>query len=409
MRAGLGLAALLVLLGLALGAPGLVFVGLLVAGTRGLAELWSRHGLRRVTYRRLLERRRAVWGDSVELTLEVTNGKWLPLAWLQVEEVVNEGTVVREVPLVPHELPGLVVLRRAWSLAPFQRIRSHLHLEAVRRGIVRFESVRLSVADLFGRGVASQTLRQPESVLVRPRTVPVQAATGTVVPLGTRRARQGLLEDPALFAGVRPYQRGDPRRRIHQRASARLGQPVSKRFEPSIARQVVIAVDLQTAPGPSWLLAYDEELVEALIVAAASLARYLLDAGAACGLAANGWTYTPARVAVVPPRAGPGQLSRITDVLARLSQTPSAPFARLLASLPARLPGGSLVLILGGRDPTDYLSAVARLRGAGFAVRHLAMGPQAALHASRLRTHGFDAAVAHLDPDWRRAASLTVA
>ena len=66
------------------------------------------------------------------------------------------------------------------------------------------------------------------------------------------RARPGLAEDPSRFAGVRPYAPGDPIRRIHARTSARLGRPMTKRFEPSRDREVLIALDVQTVDGPAW-------------------------------------------------------------------------------------------------------------------------------------------------------------
>ena len=74
--------------------------------------------------------------------------------------------------------------------------------------------------------------------------------------MGTRRARQGLQEDPALFAGVRPFQPGDSRRRLHWRATARVGQPVSKKFEPSTIRETLIALDVQTTDAAYWVMVF---------------------------------------------------------------------------------------------------------------------------------------------------------
>ena len=266
-------AALLLVAGVLGGAPGLVLLGLLSLATTGLSGLWSRRGLDRLRYERHLGADRMVVGDQLELDLMVENAKLLPLAWLATDDYATDGLVVLEHPLVPSDRPGLGVLRNVWTLGPFERVVRHFRLVAARRGRYRFEMVRLTVADLFGRGVASVEQARPSTLIVRPRSVPVQGTGGQFVPLGSRRARQGLLEDPVLFAGVRPFQPGDPRRRIHQRASARLGRPVSRRYEPSTARHVLVALDVQTHPGPHWLLAYDDELVESLVVTAASLAR----------------------------------------------------------------------------------------------------------------------------------------
>lgn len=402
-------AAGLVVLGVLGGAPGLILPGVLALLTSWLSSLWSRRGLDDVRYDRRLANDRAVWGDRVELEVSIENRKLLPLAWLQADDFATDGLVLAERRLIPSERPGLTILRNVWSLAPFEQVRRRVHVDAAHRGRFGFESVRLTVADLFGRDVASRETARPATLLVRPRTVPVRTARGAVVPLGSRRARHGLVEDPSLFAGVRPFQPGDPRRRIHQRASARVGRPVSKRFEPSTARQVVIALDIQTHDGPYWLLAYDEDLVESLAVAAASLARRLLADGAACGLAVNGWTYSLAQIGFVPPRAGRDQLTRIADLLARTSSVASVPFERVLATLPGRLPAGTLVITLGSRDPTSLAPALRRLRASGFEVRHVALGPGSRVQATQARRAGLDAVAAGLDPDWRTSDALTLA
>jgi uncharacterized protein (DUF58 family) len=399
----------LILLGVAASAYGLIVLGILAGATSWLSNLWSRRGLDGVRYERNLANDRAVWGDSIELTVTIENRKLLPLAWLQADDFGSGDIVVRERPLIPSERPGYGILQNVWSLAPFERVRRRFHLEADHRGLFSFDSVRLSVADVFGQDVAAAEEPRRATFLVRPRTVPIRAARGALVPFGTRRARRGLIEDPSLFAGIRPFQRGDPRRRVHERASARLGAPVSKRYEPSTAREVVVAVDLQTQPGPAWILSYDEDLVESLAVAAASLARRFLSDGAACGVAANGYTYTLARTGFVPARAGREQLARIADLLGRTSSTASVPFERLLADLPTRLASGTLIVTVSGREVGPYASALLRLRSVGFEVRHVAMGPNARSHAATARQLGIDASVGRLEPDWRTSDALTLA
>ncbi len=356
----------LLLAGAVSGALGISVLGALTIVVGFLSELWSRHGLSRVTYERRLARDRAVWGDEVALDVAAHNDKLLPLGWLQVDDYATDTLTVRERPLFSSERPGLGVLRNVWALGPFQRAERRVHVVADHRGRFEFSHVALSVADLFGRAVATEETEQRQALIVRPRTVPVRDTTSSIAPLGTRRARHGLFEDPALFAGVRPFQRGDPRRRVHARASARLGHPVSKRYEPSISRDVVVVLDVQTNEGPYWMLAYDEEVMESLAVAAASLARRFVADGAACGLVANGWTYTLARSAFLAPRQGQDQLTRIGDMLGRLSSVASVPFEDVLAELPARLPAGALLCLVSANDLAVHGAVLRRLRAAGF-------------------------------------------
>lgn len=409
LRPDMLIAAGLVALGLWSGATGLLVVGVLVVATGALRSLWSRRGSVGLEYRRELGSDRAVWGDRVPLTLAVENHKLLPLAWLRTDDFVSEDLVVDPVSTVPTERPGIASLRTTWSLAPYEEVRRHLAIVAERRGRYRFESVALTVADLFGRSATTVERPLPATLVVRPRTVPVQVLGPAALPLGSRRIRHGLVEDPALFAGVRPFQRGDPRRRIHERATARLGRPVSKRFEPSAVRDVVVVLDVQTLPGPVWLLQWDDELVEALAVAAGSLARRVLDDGSACGLAVNAWTYQPDRIGFVPPRAGPGQLARILDLLGRMSPVPSMPYSRMLATLTRRIPAGALVVTMSGRDPSELGPGLRRLRAGGFELLHVAVGQDASAYAAKVRHLGIPARVAELAPDWRTCDVVALA
>jgi hypothetical protein len=171
----------------------------------------------------------------------------------------------------------------------------------------------------------------------------------------------------------------------------------------------VVALDIQTAGMPSWSLAYDDDLVESLAEAAGSIARRLIADGAACGVAFNGWTYSLARVGFVAPRAGSDQLIRIADQLARMSSTPSAPFDRVLSTLPTRLAPGTLILTISSRDPIAFAPAIRRLRASGYEHRHVSLGPDAVAHATRARLAGIDAVAGALDPDWRTSATLTLA
>jgi uncharacterized protein (DUF58 family) len=197
-------------------------------------------------------------------------------------------------------------------------------------------------------------------------------------------------------------------RRIHWRATARTGTPVSRRYEPVNERQVLIAVDLQTVPGPHWLMLFDDEQVEALCVAAASMTRRLLRDGAACGLLIGTQLAGGGRWAYLPPSTAAGQLGRVEDMLARVQPIVSLPFERLLAVVPRRLaPGGTLV-VLSARDPEAYLEPMRRLTRSGYAVRHVALGERRDAHRLRATSAGIDARAAALEPGWRDADALVL-
>jgi uncharacterized protein (DUF58 family) len=400
-------AILLLLIGTLLDVPVAVILAIVVLVVEIVAQVWTRFGLTGVTYRRRLERDRMEWGEEIPVAVEVWNRKRLPLAWLRADDAATPGVVVRERQLAIGRTGG-AVLRNAWTLAPFERVSRRFHVSAERRGVYELGPVELTVGDLFARQAATEERTQIDRFLVRPRTVPTAGLQRRDVLGGSDRARFGLAEDPSRFAGIREYAPGDPLRRIHPRASARLGRPVVKRFEPSRDREVLLALDVQTADGPAWQATFDPEEVEALFVVAASLARSLALERAAFGLAAAGYHGAESRLAWLPVSEAPGQGERVFDLLARLSAHPSAPFERLVGAIRREVRPGTTVVVVSARDPSPYLAHLRRLERAGWPVVLVACGRESVADAGRARAAGLTARSARLDGPWRTAKGLAV-
>ncbi len=77
--------ALVVVAGLLQQTP-LLLIALLFFLTSGIARLWARYSLARLTYSRRLSSSKAFWGDIITLDITIANGKMLPLPWVYVEE-----------------------------------------------------------------------------------------------------------------------------------------------------------------------------------------------------------------------------------------------------------------------------------------------------------------------------------
>lgn len=390
-------------------------LGVPVAGVLGIVGLtlevvhwiWATRGLQGVRYTRRLAARRAAWGEEVPLEIDVWNRKRLPLAWLRADDATSPGLLVRDRPTVETEAFG-PALRNTWTLAPYERVVRHLHVTAERRGIFTLGPVDVSVGDLFARPAATAELAAVDTLLVWPRTVPAPPMVRPERWGDLDRARRGLVEDPSRFAGIRPYSPGDPIRRIHPRISERLGRPMTKRFEPSRERDVLIALDLQTEAGRSWELSVDDDAVEQLFVVAGSVARSLAAQHASFGLTAAGYSGLPRRFADVEVAQAAGQMERVLDLLARLSPTPSAPFETLLARIERRVSNGTTVLVITARGTGPFVRPLRRLGRAGFGVSVLAVGPDATAIAAAARGAGFTARAAVLDGPWPTATRLAL-
>ncbi len=391
-----------------LDAPGLVLVAVVTLAYGSLTRLWTRFGIRRIEYTRTLSANRAVAGDSVDLDVTIWNRKPLPLPWVGADDLVTDGLAIRERPKLERaeERLNLSILHNAWALAWYERVIRHFHLDDLRRGVYEFGPVHLRVRDILGRAAVDEEQDLPDTLVVGPRTAPIRRLRADTAPIGERRARQSLHSDPALFGGVRPFQPGDSLRRVHWRATARLGTPVSRRYEPARGREVVLAIDVQTVEGADWAMVWDEPTFEDLCVTAASLARQLLRDGASVGLAAASFTGTPQRQAWLAPQAARGQLSRVESILARIGPIASGPFAGMLTWLTRRLPPGATIMVLTARDPVGHLPAIRRLRRSGYTVQLIAQGGERAAHASRARRAGIPAFTAEVIPNAEHAEAI---
>jgi uncharacterized protein (DUF58 family) len=410
MAGWIALAAGMVLVGMVAGAPGVVLVAVLTLGYASLTAVWTRYGTARLEYRRRLSTPRAVAGDDVGLDVIIWNRKALPLPWVTGEDRVPDRLSVREREEMPRDeaWPGTLLLRNDWALGWYERVVRHFHVDGVRRGSYRFGPASLGVRDVVGRLAREDKVDDQDSLVVAPAMAPLRHPDRESSPLGERRTRHSLAVDPALYAGVRPFQPGDSLRLIHWRATARLGSPVTRRLEPARGREAILIVDVQTVDGPYWLT-WDEDAFESLCVIAASAARQLLDDGASVGIAAANFAGSPQRFAWLPPRASLAQLPRIGEVLARIGPVPSAPLGTLIAWLTTHAPTGCRLLLISTRDPVPLLATLRRARRSGFGVELIAAGMEGADHARAARLARVPALAAVVEPSWEMPRAVALA
>jgi uncharacterized protein (DUF58 family) len=390
-------------------APGVLLIAALTIGYGSLTTVWTRYGMRQVEYSRQLETDRAVAGDSVPLHVTIWNRKRLPLPWVTAEDGVSDGLTIRERPQMhlDADRQGTLLLRNDWALAWYERVVRHFHLDDLRRGSYRFGPVQVRVRDILGRPAGEEQLGLPDTLIVAPKMAEVRHAEREMSVLGERRARHSLTVDPALFAGVRPFQPGDSLRQVHWRATARLGSTVSRRLEPARGRNVVLVVDVQTVDGQYWLT-WDEDTFEALTVIAASLARRMLADGASVGMSAANFAGSQQKFAWLPPRASLAQLPRAGELLARIAPVPSGPLTDLLAWLTRRVPPGTTIVLVSARHPGRHLAALRRIKGLGYGVELVAVGPNARGNAQAARLARIRAVTGSVEPSWQRPNAVAL-
>ena len=350
-----------------------------------VSALWKRYCLVGVEYRRWVSAYQVPFGGTIDLHLEMVNRKPLPLAWLQVRDELPQQMRPLRGRVYPSHRAGRAVLESVLALRPYERVHQRYEVPCDQRGEFELGPVRLASGDLFGLVTQEVERDLPERFIVWPRVVPLSGlGLPPRHPLGDVRTTSWLFEDPTRVAGARDYRPGDPPRRVHWPASVRTQRLQSKVYEPSISRQLVVLLNVH--PSEAWTV-YTEspDVVELVIVVAASVATWALDAGYQVGLLTNGMHRWGSLEVVVPPAASPGQRGRLLDALARLQTLAARPFEMTLAGAPPALRFGSTLVVVSAALAPAAATQLVRLQRRGHPIVYLHTGPGAAPAPERLR------------------------
>ncbi|MFF7245488.1 DUF58 domain-containing protein [Embleya sp. NPDC008237] len=197
-------------------------------------------------------------GDAAHAVVVLVNTGTRPLRGLRAQDhVAGEAVYPATLPVVP---PGAEVSAR-------YPLPTHV------RGPVAVGPMSLVRSDPFGLSRRTREHGSVETLLVRPRTVPLP-----VLPAGRTHHLEGPTSDTAedgtlTFHSLREYTLGDDLRRVHWRSTARTGVMMVRRMIDVSLPSTTIVLD--TAPGsytgrPPWSTA--TETFETAVEVAASVA-----------------------------------------------------------------------------------------------------------------------------------------
>jgi uncharacterized protein (DUF58 family) len=365
--------AFLLLLSLMLGQGLLALVCALLLLTAGLAWLWNRWSLARVSYERELSHPRAFPGDQVELAIRIANRKPLPLSQLDIRDYIPAGLQI-----VGHDLrldnDGRQLLHRSTSMRWYEGLTWRYQVRCLERGAYRFGPAQIEAGDPFGFYRTNRSMAQRTSLVVYPRLLPLaELGLPPHHPLGDMRARQ-LIRDPLRTIGVRDYHPEDPLKDVHWTATARTGTLQTRIYETTTALDLAIFLDLDTFE--RYWQGIDEDQVERLISATATIARAGLDDGYAVGLYVNGAPVEHEQLVRLPPGRSPAQLEQIMETLARLTPISITPMPRLLRMAGGSLPWGATLLLISAIATEGTRAALLRQREHGHNVAWLYLGDE---------------------------------
>jgi uncharacterized protein (DUF58 family) len=366
---------LLLAIGLGVHAGGPFLIGAILLLGAGASYLSHRYCLARVEFHRTFTPRRAFYGEDITLSLEITNRKLLPLAWLEVTDELPEEIEPRRGRVIPSLRQRRQHLVHLFSLRWYERVRRKMTITCRARGYFPLGPARLRSGDLFGITSQGQTLDDIQHLIVYPKIVPLEAlGIPALHPFGDFRAPRPLLEDPARTIGVRDYQTTDPLRRVHWKATARLGRLQTRQYEATTAHRVAVFLNMDTLGEYAEYRGFVRPLLELNIMTAASIAAWATMEHYPVGLYANGYLPEGLHRVRLSPALGEASLTRMLEALAKVYPTPVIPLGDLMILEASGLPWGTTAVVITAIMDPPLRAGIAALRDAGHAVVLVVIG-----------------------------------
>ncbi|MCX6044934.1 MAG: DUF58 domain-containing protein [Chloroflexi bacterium] len=295
---------LLFLVGVLLRMDWVYYLVYVIGGMWVFSHWWIKRSVGKLDVQRQLADH-AFLGEKIPVEVRFTNRSWLPLPWLQLQE------------LVPLDLKDALDYSMVISVGSRAVVEHDYTLYCKRRGYYALGPLSLRTGDLFGFVDTVWQTNQIVHITVYPQVLALhKLGLPSRAPFGVIASRQRLFEDPTRLAGVRAYTNGDSQRAIHWKASAHSDSLLVKKFQPAIALNVAIVLDLNREAYPH---VGEYGLSEWAIVIAASIASHMVQQRQPVGLITNGLDVVSDQLAAaLPSRNGQGQLMSILSLLARL-------------------------------------------------------------------------------------------
>lgn len=291
-------------------------------------------------------------GERAYLTETIENRKWLLLPMLQAAFRVHRNLFFEEEENT--SISDYTYKRDIFSVLFYQKIQREIPFLARKRGYYEIEQAEILTRGLLMNRELYLTVPLSTHLYVYPRTIPV---SNMEIPfkklMGQVLVRQRMYEDPFSFRGLREYRPGDPMSKINWKASAKEGDMMVNLLDSTSSAQVLIFLDVEDET--IWKY---EEIHEAGISLAVSLAEQLLKRGIATGLITNGRDHLTKLPIAVMPGTGRGQLVKLYQNLARLDlDLPAGKFPELLSAQSRLLAEGRGIPLLISKNQGRSLFA----------------------------------------------------
>ena len=324
----------------------------LVVGALAAGIWWGRKALTQVETERRFNRH-AFLDEQVKVQLRIQNKGWLPVPWLELRETL------------PVALVGPNNFQTVTNLGPNADAQFEYIVQARKRGYYPIGPLSITTGDILGLSSSLQATIPAEALVVYPKIIPFTSMDiPSQSPQGTLRSTMPLFEDPTRVLGKRGYTSGDSLRRIDWKSSASSGRLQVKVFEPSIALETFIVLNLNAE---DYYYRARIDSTELAIVIAASVGNWVIGKKQMIGMMVNGRDPLAAdgRPQPIPARKGKQHMMRLLETLARVETVDQSALPPLLQRQRYHLAWGTTLIVITGSASDELLDELYLARRAG--------------------------------------------
>lgn len=324
-----------------------MIIGGFVAGS-----WWIRKALAQVEAKRQFNTH-AFLGEKIKISLQVKNKGWLPLPWLELHDSL------------PSALASSRTFQTVTNLGSRSDARFEYSVEASKRGYHSIGPLSISTGDILGLNESLRAESKAEHVVVYPKIIPFTSVEiPSYSPHGTLRHSLPLFEDPTRVFGKREYIAGDSLRRIDWKASASTSRLQVRLFEPSIALETFVVLNLNA---DDYYYRTRADSLELAIVIAASISNWIISKKQIVGMLVNGRDSLTSRQQsqVIHPRKGKAHLMRLLETLARSEVIDNSALVPLIQHQRYRLAWGTTLIVITGQADNKLVDELYQARRTG--------------------------------------------
>ncbi len=321
----------------------------LVVGALAAGLGWCYQALAQVETKRRFNNH-AFLGETVKIRLHIHNKGWLPLPWLEIRETL------------PVALAGPRSFQTAIHLGPRADEHFEYAVEARKRGYYPIGPLFVSTGDILGLSESLQGKAQAEPLVIYPKIIPFTSMEiPSLSPQGALRHTLPLFEDPTRVFGKRGYVSGDSLRRIDWKSTASTGRLQVKLFEPSIALETFIVLNLNAE---DYYYRSRIDATELAIIIAASVGNWIVGKKQMVGMMVNGHDPLTAdgKPQTIPPRKGKRHMMRLLETLARIETVDSSALVPLIQQQRYQLAWGTTLIVITGQASNALLDELYQAR-----------------------------------------------